>query len=83
MNDCYYCAWRNGHHDPHCPQRQLHSETVFVLHKTLWEAGYKKGRGGQEPTNDDPVYMLGYGRGVVALEEAENGFDPVIEGRQW
>jgi len=71
--DCYYCGWKNGHHDPNCPQEKNND----------WEQGYSDGRAGLPNQRDDPVYLLGYGRGVVALEEAENGFDPIVEGRQW
>ncbi len=67
--NCYYCGWRNGHHDPNCP-----NVAKDPLH--IWEEGYADGRIGTEPTNTGKVYRLGYGRGIVALESYENGYDP-------
>lgn len=73
MSDCYFCGWREGKHDPYCPRK----ETVE------WKEGKSDGRSGKDAAHRGPVYQLGFGRGVVAREEAENGFDPVAEGRQW
>ncbi len=45
--------------------------------KKLWHEGWNDGRQGRDPQRDEPVYRLGYTRGQVALEEYENGYDPV------
>lgn len=57
MLDCRYCAHRNGGHDSKCLE--------------LAEVGSTEQKQAQEPA--EAAYHLGYGRGEVGLEEAENG----------
>lgn len=65
--DCYYCGWKNGYHNPHCPKEN----------NPTWNSGNNDGSSGKEPKQiDDKVYMLGWSRGVIALEERQNGYDP-------
>lgn len=85
-NYCSLCGWGGGLHDLHCPDNK---ETHTVLcdgewvikfvpaEKILWHEGWVDGRAGRDPQKDEPVYLLGYSRGQVALEEYENGYDPV------
>jgi hypothetical protein len=64
---CYYCD-RQGGHDPNCPE-------LVPENLESWQLGQSHGRGGQDPLSDSPVYVMGWLRGNVALEEAENGCD--------
>lgn len=72
MSDCYYCKWRNGHHDPDCPNLTPANSPE----RKLYEKGWEDGRQAKPETSDHPAYKLGYGNGMCALEEYENGFDP-------
>lgn len=76
---CHYCRWGLGKHDPSCPA----SEPNDSVRRARWDRGQSDGRRGQPSASDDSTYSLGYSRGAAALEEAENGFNPVHEGRQW
>ena len=62
---CFLCDWANGHHDLNCPKEETDN----------WRLGYNDGRSGEEPGSIDAVYLLGWNRGNVAREEAENGHD--------
>ncbi|MBI4086685.1 hypothetical protein HY416_01735 [Candidatus Kaiserbacteria bacterium] len=74
MSQCIWCgAYKNGHDDG-CP-------SAFPAHspeKNSYHAGWRDGRAGKtEPTlQESKFYMCGFGLGIVALEEAQNGFDP-------
>jgi hypothetical protein len=68
MDRCHYCAWSGGKHDDACPS-SVKSNMAF------WRAGWTAGRSGKERAlgyGDHPAYNLGYLRGEVALEEAQN-----------
>lgn len=69
MAKCPYCSWRDNKHDPRCPQQ----------YSPQWDRGWKDGRSGKSMQEDDEEYNLGWGEGLVALEEAENGYDPRFE----
>lgn len=87
MSTCSFCAWGSGLHDPHCPSnKETHSfvsddgEWVAKFRPSevrVWNEGWTDGRRGCDPQQDNLVYQLGYSRGQVALEEYENGYDPV------
>lgn len=76
--DCSYCRG-SFEHNPNCPK----SAPNNFGRRTRWMEGYSDGRRGSSSNSEDPSYSLGYDRGLVALEEAENGFNPVHEDRQW
>lgn len=48
----------------------------------MYETGWNDARAGKEPTSKNATYMIGWGSGNVALEEAENGYDPRFDGGQ-
>ena len=74
---CVYCGWRRGGHDPQCPNAMSQGSVERETALADFRRGRDHGRGGKEPEpNSNPAYMLGWGQGVVALEEAENGYDP-------
>lgn len=82
--ECQYCRWKDGRHDSACPllaKNQVVSQgELFAgdnLRKTIaiYERGYCDGRCGRRSAENNPVYMLGWGRGDCALEEYENGHD--------
>lgn len=73
---CSYCDRpENAHHEA-CPGVNKNSQSE-------WNQGYTDGRSNRASKDLGPTYKLGYGHGVVAQEETENGFDPVYEGRRW
>ena len=77
---CLYCGYSEGGHNVACPE-SVSGDAKAKAHKA-WQEGYRLGRGGrgERPAVDmSAAYNLGYGQGVVALEEAENGFDPRFE----
>ncbi|TSC84313.1 MAG: hypothetical protein G01um101413_608 [Parcubacteria group bacterium Gr01-1014_13] len=75
MASCPYCSYGEPGHDKACPESM--SGQAKVLAQKSCQAGYRQGRSGKpEPTDASASYSLGYGRGIVALEEAENGYDP-------
>jgi hypothetical protein len=85
--NCRYCAHRNGGHDSKCPELAEAGSIERKLYMASWQGGYDDGRAGkllrfaypstpeqkQAQTPTEAAYHLGYGRGEVALEEAENG----------
>lgn len=74
---CLYCGYSEGGHDLRCPE-SMSGEEKAQAHK-FWRVGYDHGRSGdseEELDEPHPSYDLGYGRGVVVLEELENGHDP-------
>ena len=76
---CHYCRRGLGKHNPACPE----SMPIDSQRRMLWDRGQSDGRRGQPSNSSDPAYSLGYDQGIIAIEEAANGFNPVIEGRQW
>jgi hypothetical protein len=63
---CRYCRYINGLHHEDCPDGDHEAEQLF-------EKGWDEGRGGAgRPSSDKAPYMMGFWRGVIALEEAEN-----------
>ncbi len=75
---CWSCRWSDGRHDPACPDFLKTKEA-----KAMYETGWNDARAGKEPTSKNATYMIGWGSGNVALEEAENGYRPGIDGGQW
>ncbi len=77
MDQCHYCGRRLVSGQKHiihltgCPQ-------VIAAHKPIWLKGWEEGRVGKvcEPSSQNPTYVMGFGKGVVALEEMENGERP-------
>ena len=74
MLTCRFCGWFNRH-NPNCP--------VVTKNRAVWEAGYEAGRKGHVFDHRNPTWVIGFLQGNIALEEAQNGFDPISEGRQW
>lgn len=63
-------------HDPGCP---FTNGKLDRSKEIAFDTGWKHGRSGQKPLNqEDPSYMLGFLRGEAALEAAENGCDRAI-----
>lgn len=75
---CHYCRWSLNKHDQACPVLESSDSK-----SELWNRGNSDGRAGRPFASEDQTYSLGYHNGVIAREEASNGFDPVHEGRQW
>ena len=66
--DCFYCGWYDNNHAPNCPKKSTPE----------FQRGYEDGRYnkivGFDPSKTD--YNFGYSRGIIALENSENGYDP-------
>ncbi len=61
-------------HDPACPEIQ--PAGLKVSSRVDNQRGFRDGRSGRDADSlGSAFYRLGYNRGVVALEEAENGHD--------
>ena len=72
MANCLYCRFSGMEHDDACPESMSGDEKKQA--KEVWVAGYHMGRSGDErPTIVHSPLILGHLRGVVALEEAQNG----------
>ncbi len=73
MSQCMRCGYYHGGHAAGCPSN-------FPAHspeRNAYRAGRQDGRSGKaEALPENPSYALGFREGVVALEEAQNGFDP-------
>lgn len=78
MDRCWDCRWSGGAHDPSCPVALKTPESRITFQK-----GWDDGRRGDDPKSKDETYLLGWSSGVVALEEAENGYRPGVDGGQW
>ena len=77
MRQCHYCGWTGDCHDPNCP-KPASSEMAE------WRRSWQEGRRGCEPpTGASKLFVMGWHQGNIALEEAQNGFDPSDEGHQW
>lgn len=74
---CHICGDYNGTHNAACPKQLDPGKPpeTSKSHKINWR-GWEDGRMGKEPANQDPTYLLGHRKGMAALEEAENGFNP-------
>lgn len=71
---CCMCAWERFH-DPTCPESQVQS--LKAAARLDYQRGYRDGRQARGLDRaESSVYLLGFWRGTVALEEAENGHDP-------
>lgn len=68
---CRICGYHDGHHDTKTPRPEVSDDRVSDM--LVWDKGYEDGRSGEPESNPDPRYMLGYLRGEIAAEEAENG----------
>ena len=70
---CSYCGRREGSHDQACPDN---TGSLFDKKKMrFWNLGWDEGRVGNKCLSGDPSFILGYDRGIIALESFENGFD--------
>lgn len=69
---CPYCAHEEPSHALACPRPDGKFDRDL---REIWEDGYRAGRAGKECMEQTPTYRLGWGRGVVSLEEAQNGCD--------
>lgn len=79
---CEYCKWDDGKHNPHCPYQIILRDAEWVTKlipaiRKLYHEGWDDGRAGKEEQQNDPTYRLGFCEGARALEEYENGYDPV------
>lgn len=75
--NCLFCGWSRAHecHDISCPERASSEDKKQVLADN--QRGYRDGRYGLDLSDkENMAYRLGWCRGVVALEEYENGHDP-------
>lgn len=75
MRECRTCDWKNGLHDPACPELPGLSSTEESEALREYNAGWGSGRRGDEaPKKDEvhPSYYLGFLKGYVSLEVAEN-----------
>jgi hypothetical protein len=78
MTHCCLCGWYDKGHDKACPELAIPEDRKKALSDN--QRGYKDGRFGLELSDrETPSYRLGWRRGVVALEEAENGHDPRVD----
>lgn len=69
MSDrCHYCRCSNRH-NPVCPETD---PVVRATRINRYHAGWNAGRVWKPETDSHPTYLLGYGEGVCAAEEAEN-----------
>lgn len=71
MAQCWRCNHSGGKHNEACPEGMSGAQKAQA--KEFYDKGYRQGRGGKQLADPNPSYNLGYLRGVVALEEAENG----------
>jgi len=69
--ECPKCKHKNGLHNPACPKALGTPEA-----EAMYQRGREDGRAGRSKTEENPTYRLGYGNGVCALEEKQNGYDP-------
>ena len=70
MSDrCYYCRCSGKRHNPVCPEAD---PVLRVTRINRYDAGWNAGRVYRTETDSHPTYLLGYGQGVCAAEEAEN-----------
>ncbi|MFA6392148.1 MAG: hypothetical protein WCW66_05410 [Patescibacteria group bacterium] len=69
--ECLFCGHKGESHDQYCPNGHKVREQIF------WR-GYDEGRTGnvEHPTSQDPIFVMGFYKGVCNLEEAVNGYDP-------
>lgn len=77
MERCYYCRYERGGHDAYCPYVARNTgEAQFAMDE--WHRGRDDGADGRQPRNGNPIYMLGWKAGEIALEEQQNGYDPRV-----
>lgn len=70
---CSWCGWYKGAHETACPDVAENKEAAIKD----YQRGYRVGRSGLDLSDkENATYRLGWGRGLVGLEEAENGYDP-------
>lgn len=73
MGQCHLCHWSGGLHDKACPEVAGAPALALADYRQGWGDG-RSGR--REPESARATYKLGWIRGTVALEAAENGHDP-------
>lgn len=75
--ECVICMGTKGHHAKGCPNenRANHAE-----YRRGWEADRSRQ---SLPEGASDAFRLGWSHGDRAADEAENGFNPMHEGRQW
>ena len=66
MEPCYYCGFGHPAHHDACPREN-------PTKQALWRKGWESGRKGLSyQKRADPIFQLGWIKGEVALETAEN-----------
>ena len=70
MNQCAFCSYGSGSHDPNCPNRPGVKNQRAALQS--WHRGFADGRNARPRTEQDPMYMMGWLKGEIALETYEN-----------
>lgn len=92
MNTCSYCKHLYGAHSQACPEAVKDEElkrTRVALYKLGWRAGRSWGTEPSQLNADHcvgmnfakhPTFDMGVNEGNIALEEAENGYDPRLDG---
>lgn len=66
---CHYCGWHDNRHDPNCPKPSTPA-------MERWGQGWNDGRKGKPKASNDVHYLMGWMRGEVALETAQNESRP-------
>ncbi|MDO8564434.1 MAG: hypothetical protein Q7R88_00365 [bacterium] len=74
MESCNYCGRNRVGKEPilhktGCPQ-------VIRRNLPLYLNGWDDGKLGRPESSNNPAYKMGYGNGICAAEEAENGWNP-------
>ncbi|MBI2049183.1 MAG: hypothetical protein HYT29_02000 [Parcubacteria group bacterium] len=73
MSQCMWCGYYHGGHAAGCPS----NFPANSPERNMYRAGRQDGRSGNaEAFPENSSYALGFRAGIVALEEAQNGFDP-------
>jgi hypothetical protein len=83
--DCQFCQRATGHSSG-CPASLPVPDRKAA--KAAYHLGWTSGRAGFEPESSfkagpDEAWKMGWVNGTSALEEAENGFQPGVDGGQW
>ena len=75
MERCHYCRRGMGNHEVGCPVEHSDVKAAKALYQTGWRIGCSGSK--MDPKLGlNSTYRLGFDNGVIALEEAENGYDP-------
>lgn len=89
---CVYCRreYSTGvyqkddpNHHADCPDKAGLSTEEAKKRRTAFWIGHKEGQTLDQPNPLDavnPQYMMGFGEGICAVEERENGYNPYAPG---